>query len=151
MMSGVPAFSYRRCESMTQAPMPSLPPSSAAGRGRGCWPIVLVGKYCDHLPFYRQFGIYGREGVDLDRATLADWVGKAAWLMAPLVEAVGQHVMAAEKLHAAGVAVPTGPGRGSAGNSGRTGLGAPWPPCRLGVSYRLGQKPGKKLSRVAVR
>jgi Transposase IS66 family len=60
----------------------------------------VVGKYCDHLPLYRQSGIYAREGVELDRATLADWVGKTAALVSPLVEAVAQHVMAAEKLHA---------------------------------------------------
>ena len=78
--------------------MPSLP--IERGRpGPGLLAHVLVGKYCDHLPLYRQSGIYARDGVDLDRATLADWVGKAAWL-SPLVEAVAGHVMAAEKLHA---------------------------------------------------
>src|SRR5664279_5340766 len=107
-----PAFSCRRCESMAQAPMPSLP--IERGRpGPGLLAHVLVGKYCDHLPLYRQSGIYAREGVALDRATLADWVGKAAWLMAPLVEAVGQHVMAADKLHADDTPVPVlAPGTG---------------------------------------
>ena len=40
---------------------------------------LLVAKYCDHLPLYRQSEIYAREGVDLDRSTLCDWVGQAAW------------------------------------------------------------------------
>ena len=107
-----PAFSCRRCESMAQAPMPSLP--IERGRpGPGLLAHVLVGKYCDHLPLYRQSGIYAREGVDLDRALLADWVGKAAWLLSPLVEAVGRHVMAAEKLHADDTPVPVlAPGTG---------------------------------------
>jgi len=95
-----------------QAPMPSLP--IERGRpGPGLLAHVLVGKYCDHLPLYRQSGIYAREGVDLDRALLADWVGKAAWLLSPLVEAVGRHVMAAEKLHADDTPVPVlAPGTG---------------------------------------
>jgi transposase len=115
-----PAFSCRRCESMAQAPMPSLP--IERGRpGPGLLAHVLVGKYCDHLPLYRQSGIYAREGVDLDRATLADWVGKAAWLMAPLVEAVGQHVMAADKLHADDTPVPV-----LAPGTGKTKTGRLW-------------------------
>jgi transposase len=97
---------------MAQAPMPSLPVER--GRpGPGLLAHVLVGKYCDHLPLYRQSSIYAREGVDLDRATLADWVGKAAWLLSPLVEAVAGHVMAAEKLHADDTPVPVlAPGTG---------------------------------------
>ena len=86
-----PAFSCRRCETMAQAPMPSLP----IDRGRpgpGLLAHVLVSKYCDHLPLYRQAQIYAREGVDLDRATLADWVGKAAWLLQPLIDAIGRAI-----------------------------------------------------------
>ncbi len=107
-----PALSCRRCEAMTQAPMPALP--IERGRpGPGLLAHVLVGKYCDHLPLYRQSGIYARDGVELDRATLAGWVGKAAFLMRPLVEAVGEHVMAGEKLHADDTPVPVlAPGRG---------------------------------------
>jgi transposase len=107
-----PAFSCRRCESMLQAPMPSLPiehgkPSAAL------LAHVLVGKYCDHLPLYRQSGIYAREGVELERSILADWVGKATALVAPLVKAVAHHVMAAEKLHADDTPVPVlAPGTG---------------------------------------
>jgi transposase len=100
-----PAFSCRRCESMVQLPMPSLP-IERGQPGAGLLAHVVVGKYCDHLPLYRQSGIYAREGVELDRATLADWVGKAAALVSPLVEAVAQHVMAAEKLHADDTPVP---------------------------------------------
>ena len=45
---------------------------------------VLVSKYADHLPLYRQAQIYARQGMDLDRLTLADWVGQAAWHLRPL-------------------------------------------------------------------
>jgi len=107
-----PAFSCRRCESMVQMPMPSLP-IERGQPGAGLLAHVLVGKYCDHLPLYRQSGIYAREGVELDRATLADWVGKTAALVSPLVEAVAQHVMAAEKLHVDDTPVPVlAPGTG---------------------------------------
>jgi hypothetical protein len=81
----------------------------------------VVGKYCDHLPLYRQSGIYAREGVELDRATLADWVGKTAALVSPLVEAVAQHVMAAEKLHADDTPVPV-----LAPGTGKTKTGRLW-------------------------
>ena len=44
--------------------------------GAGLLAHIVVSKYCDHLPLYRQAEIYARDGVDLERATLADWVGK---------------------------------------------------------------------------
>lgn len=43
-------------------------------------------KHADHLPFYRQAQIYARQGIELDRSTLADWVGRAAWFLRPLHE-----------------------------------------------------------------
>ena len=65
------------------------------------------------LPLYRQAEIYARNGLDLDRSTLADWVGQTARLVRPLVEAVGAHVMAAERVHADDTTVPVlDPGRG---------------------------------------
>ena len=107
-----PAFSCRRCESMVQSAMPSLPIERGLP-GPGLLAHILVGKYCDHLPLYRQSGIYAREGVELDRATMAAWVGKVTALAAPLVEAVADHVMAAEKLHVDDTPVPVlAPGMG---------------------------------------
>ncbi len=74
---------------------------------------MLVSKYADHLPLYRQSEIYSREGVDLDRSTLAGWVGATSELLTPLVEAVRSHVMAATKLHADDTPVPVlAPGNG---------------------------------------
>ena len=68
--------------------------------GPGLLAHVLVSKYADHLPLYRQEEIYAREGVELDRSTLADWVGGTSKLLQPLVEALRRQVMSAEKLHA---------------------------------------------------
>ena len=68
--------------------------------GPGLLAHVLVSKYADHLPLYRQSGIYARQGIDLERSTMADWVGSAVRLMEPLSEALGRYVMAATKLHA---------------------------------------------------
>jgi transposase len=108
-----PAFSCRRCETMAQSPMPSLPIERGQA-GPGLLAHILVGKYCDHLPLYRQSGIYTRAGVELDRATMAAWVGKVTALAAPLVEAVAGHVMAAEKLHVDDTPVPVlAPGTGT--------------------------------------
>ena len=74
---------------------------------------MLVSKYCDHVPLYRESEIYAREGVELERSTLADWVGGASALLAPLVEALRRHVMAATKLHADDTPVPVlAPGNG---------------------------------------
>jgi hypothetical protein len=74
---------------------------------------VLVSKYGDHLPLYRQSQIYAREGVDLDRSTLAGWVGAASELLTPLVDQIGKHVLAAAKIHADDTPVPVlAPGNG---------------------------------------
>jgi transposase len=107
-----PAYSCRKCEAMAQAPMPALPiPRGQAGPG--LLAHVLIAKFCDHLPLYRQSEIYARDGVELDRATLADWVGKTAWLVQPLAERIGRHAMAGSVLHADDTPVPVlAPGHG---------------------------------------
>src|SRR4249920_847475 len=107
-----PKLSCRSCETIVQAPMPSLP--IERGRpGPGLIAHVLVSKYCDHTPLHRQSVIYAREGVELDRATLADWVGKAEFLLSPLAEAIGRHVRAGTALHADDTTVPVlAPGLG---------------------------------------
>jgi transposase len=107
-----PKLSCRSCEGIAQAPAPSLPVERGLA-GPGLLAHVLVAKYADHLPLYRQAEIYTRAGIDLDRSTLADWVGQTARLVRPLVEAVGAHVMAAERVHADDTTVPVlDPGRG---------------------------------------
>ena len=107
-----PKFSCRLCESITQAPAPDLPIRRGLA-GPGLLAHVLVAKFCDHLPLHRQAEQYARDGIDLDRSTLADWVGQSARLLDPLVAAVGAHVMAAERVHADDTTVPVlSPGRG---------------------------------------
>ena len=107
-----PKLTCRTCETIVQAPMPSLP--IERGRPRpGLLAHVLVAKYADHLPLYRQSGIYAREGVDLERSTLADWVGRSAALLDPLVAALRRHVMASDVLHGDDTPVPVlAPGLG---------------------------------------
>jgi transposase len=94
-----PRFACSGCDGFTQAPLPSRP--IERGRpGPGLLAHVLVSKYADHLPLYRQSQIYAREGIDLDRSTLADWVGKSTVLLEPLSEAIGRHVLAGHAIHA---------------------------------------------------
>lgn len=109
-----------RCDKIVQAEAPSRPIARGMA-GPGLLAHVLVSKYCDHLPLYRQQEIYEREGVELDRATLADWVGSASGLLQPLVEALRRHVMSAEKLHADDTPVPV-----LAPGLGKTKLGRLW-------------------------
>ncbi|RAZ92242.1 IS66 family transposase [Mesorhizobium hawassense] len=74
---------------------------------------VLVSKYADHLPLYRQAQIYARQGVNLDRSTLADWVGKAAFLLRPIHERLFERLKASDKLFADETTAPVlDPGRG---------------------------------------
>ena len=94
-----PRMACRRCEAISQAPMPSRP--IERGRpGPGLLAHVLVSKYADHLPLYRQSQIYAREGVDLDRSTIADWVGKSTALLEPLAEAIANRVKGGAALFA---------------------------------------------------
>ena len=82
-----------------QAPLPSRP--IERGRpGPGLLAHVLVSKYADHLPLYRQSQIYAREGVDLDRSTMADWVGRSTALLEPLADAIGRMVRGGDALFA---------------------------------------------------
>jgi transposase len=100
------------CDTIVQAEAPSRPIARGMA-GPGLLAHVLVSKYCDHLPLYRQEEMYAREGVELDRSTLADWVGGTSALLAPLVEELRRHVMTAAKLHADDTPVPVlAPGNG---------------------------------------
>jgi transposase len=78
-----PKLSCSRCSCVVQAPAPERPVDRGMA-GPGLLAHMLTGKYADHLPLYRQSQIYARVGVDLDRSTLAKWVGEASTLMQPL-------------------------------------------------------------------
>jgi transposase len=93
-----PRYGCRACESaVVQAPAPArlieggLPTEALVAH-------VLVGKYADHLPLYRQSQIYARQGIGLDRSTLADWVGRAATELRPLHQRMFEHLKRAPKL-----------------------------------------------------
>jgi transposase len=115
-----PKYACTACDAITQAPAAAMP----TPRGRATPATlahVLVSKYCDHLPLYRQSEIYARDGLDLDRSTLCDWVGQAAWLLDPIVAGIRRHVFAAEKIHGDDTPVPVlSPGLG------RTKTGRLW-------------------------
>lgn len=115
-----PKLSCRACEAITQAPSPDLPIEK--GRpGPGLLAHVVVGKYLDGLPLYRQSTILAREGVEIEHATLADWVGHAAWWLAPLAAMIGAHVKTAPVIHTDDTPVPLlSPGLG------RTRTGGLW-------------------------
>ena len=116
-----PKYACRACEDgVTQAPAPvrliegGLPTDAAVAQ-------VLVSKYADHLPLYRQAQIYARQGLTLDRSTLADWVGRAAFLLRPVHERLLAKLKASPKLFADETTAPVlDPGRG------RTKTGQLW-------------------------
>jgi transposase len=106
-----PKYSCISCQTMVQAPAPSRPIAKSPV-GPGLLAHVLVSKYADHVPLYRQSEIYDRQGVELARSTLADWVGGASVLLQPLVEALQKHVLSGAKVHADDTPVPVlQPGR----------------------------------------
>jgi len=107
-----PKLACAGCDRILQAAAPSRPIARSVA-GPGLLAHVLISKYGDHLPLYRQTQIYAREGVDLDRSTLAEWVGGSSRLLQPLVETLRRHVMSCDKLHADDTPVPVlAPGLG---------------------------------------
>jgi transposase len=115
-----PKLACPSCERIVQVEAPSRPIARGLA-GTGLLAHVLVSKYADHLPLYRQSQIYAREGVDIERSTLAEWVAGCFRLLDPLVEALARYVTSADKLHADDTPVPVlDPGRG------RTKTGRLW-------------------------
>lgn len=91
-----PRLACSGCERFVQASRPI-----ERGRpGPGLLAHVLVSKFADHLPFYRQSQIYHRDDIDFDRSTLADWVGKTTALLEPLADAIGRHVLDGQAIFA---------------------------------------------------
>jgi len=116
-----PKYACRACQDVVvQAPAPArlieggLPTEATVAQ-------VLVSKYADHLPLYRQAQIYARQGINLDRSTLADWIGRAAWHLRPVHERLLEKLKASPKLFADETTAPVlDPGRG------RTKTGQLW-------------------------
>jgi len=115
-----PKFSCPCCERLVQAEAPSRPIARGLA-GPGLLAHVIVSKYADHLPLYRQSEIYARVGVELERSTLADWVGGVSYALSPLVEGLRRYVMEAGKLHADDTPVPV-----LAPGTGKTKTGRLW-------------------------
>ena len=115
-----PKMACTRCDAIVQAEAPSRPIDHGLA-GPGLLAHVLVSKYADHLPLYRQTEIYARQGVELDRSTMADWVGAASHLLAPLVDQLRKYVLAAGKLHGDDTPVPV-----LAPGTGKTKTGRLW-------------------------
>ena len=115
-----PKFACSGCERVVEAPAPSRPIERGLA-GPGLLAHVLVSKFADHLPLYRQSEIYARQGVEIERSTLAGWVGGASELLAPLIDAIQKHVLAGAKLHADDTPMPV-----LAPGSGKTKTGRLW-------------------------
>ena len=115
-----PKHGCRSCGTIHQAPAPER--LIAKGMATpGLIAQVLVSKYCDHLPLYRQTQIFARYGVELDRSMLANWVGGACWWLEPLHKLLAQNVFGSPKLFADDTPIPVlDPGRG------RTKTGRLW-------------------------
>jgi transposase len=107
-----PKLACAHCDHIAQADAPSRPiPRGIAGPA--LLAHMLVGKFCDHLPLYRQSAIYARSGLDLDRTLLAEWVGHCHELLSPLVETIRRYVLGGAKVHADDTPLPVlSPGKG---------------------------------------
>lgn len=107
-----PKFSCPQCHTFEQVAAAQRPIDRGLP-GPGLLAHVLVAKFADHLPLYRQSEIYAREGVPLSRSTLADWVGHSAKLLDLLVTGLKHYVLQPGKVHADDTPVPVlEPGRG---------------------------------------
>jgi len=115
-----PKYGCRSCGTIHEAAAPERPIAKGLATP-ALLSHVLVAKYCDHLPLYRQAQIFARQGVTLNRSTLANWVAGACWWLTPIRERIADHVMAAERVFADDTVLPVlDPGRG------RTRTGRLW-------------------------
>jgi transposase len=132
-----PKYACRACqEGVRQAPAPArlieggLPTEALIAQ-------VLVDKYANHLPLYRQAQIMARVGIDLDRSTLADWVGRAAFELRPVFEALAENLKTSTKLFMDETTAPVlDPGRG------KTKTGYLWSLARDERPWRGSDPPG---------
>src|SRR6478735_353334 len=116
-----PRYACRACEgAVVQAPAPERPVTGGMAT-EALLAHVLVAKYGDFLPLYRQAQIFARQGIALDRSTLCDWVGRACWWLEPLWHLLRRHVMSSTRIFADDTTLPVlDPGRG------RTKTGRLW-------------------------
>src|SRR5689334_19291352 len=108
-----PRYGCRACGgTVVQAPAPERPITGGMAT-EALLAHVLVAKYGDFLPLYRQAAIFARQGIALDRSTLCDWVGRACWWLEPLWRLLRRHVMGSTRIFADDTTLPVlDPGRG---------------------------------------
>jgi transposase len=131
-------LSCRACDTVVAAPAPD----HAIARGRasaGLLAHIVVSKYDDHLPLYRQAEIFARDGVSLETSTLSGWVGATAAALQPLVDALAGEVMASDILHVDDTPVPV-----LAPGTGKTRTGRLWTYVRDERPF-VGKKPPAAL------
>ena len=115
-----PKYGCRACGTIHQAPAPERPITKGLA-SPGLLAHVITNKYCDHTPLYRQAQIFTRQGIEIERSTLANRVGGTCWWLGPLLTKLAEHVFASQKLFADDTPVPVlDPGRG------RTRTGRLW-------------------------
>jgi transposase len=151
-----PRYGCRACEgAVVQAPAPERPIDGGMAT-EALIAQVLVAKYADHLPLYRQAQIFGRHGIELDRSTLSLWVGRACWWLEPLYDRLLARILSATKIFADDTPLPVlDPGRGRT-KTGRLWAYAvddrPWQgPTPPAVAYvyaedRKGERPATHLA-----
>src|SRR3954451_11076477 len=107
-----PRYACRACEeAVVQAPSPERPITGGMAT-EALLAHVLVAKFSDHLPLYRQAQIFARQGIELDRSTLCDWVGRACWWLEPLWHLLRRHVLGSTRIFADDTPLPVlDPGR----------------------------------------
>jgi transposase len=116
-----PRYACRACEGcVVQAPAPERPIDGGLAT-EAMVAHVLMSKYCDSLPLYRQSKMLARQGIALDRSTLSNWVGRACWWLTPLYDRVVSTALSSDQLFADDTTLPVlDPGRG------KTKLGRLW-------------------------
>lgn len=151
-----PRYACRACEGSVVAAEAPARPIDGGMPTEALISHVLVSKYCDSLPLYRQSQMLARQGITLDRSTLSNWVGSACWWLAPLYDLVLGTVLSSTKIFADDTALPVlDPGRGRT-KTGRLWCYAvddrPWcGPSRPCVAYvysedRKGTRPAEHLA-----
>lgn len=116
-----PRYACRACEGAVVVAEAPARPIDGGMATEALIAHVLISKFCDSLPLYRQSQMLARQGIAIDRSTLANWVGRACWWLTPLYDLVVSTALSANKLFADDTTLPVlDPGRG------RTKTGRLW-------------------------
>jgi transposase len=132
--------SCRVCEKIVQEPAPSTPiqrgPNPWNGAGAGLLSHILVSKFDDHVPLYRQGEIFARLGIDIPRSTLIGWTGSAIAELRPIAELIGRSTLTATHLHCGDTIIPV-----LAPKTGQTKKGRMWVVVQDGRPYQGSDPP----------